>query len=318
MVQWKIYSGASQKFIMSRYTEILTAHGLHPVSILQETASTKVGLVDTVEGEPLVLKLCKQSCPYLGLEGKFLHLASTIKHQYLETPRLIASGPDYLLMSFVERENQTRDTILNRDWSDENIHTFCEGIKEFQRINLPSKTYTIKQHLMGIAYPVVKLLQVLPSCRKRGLISWKDMMKSCWLAIIYLLYRPLFRNVTTHYDLTTYNCAFTPSGLLSMLDFELGYALGDPFFDICYFLAIPPQAIQDWKFQSKALAMFKKNNSQWGQRHRVRFILLVCSLVRMVHFENECHEQNNHKQSISILLDTNTYRKWWVSLGYIS
>ena len=303
---------------MSRYAEIITEHGVRPISILQETVPTKVELVDTGDGEQLVLKFCKQSCPRLGLEGKFLSLASSIKHTYLETPRLIASGFDYLLMSFVERENQTRETILKRKWSKDNIHTLCEGIKEFQRIKLPTKTYTVKQRIMGVAYPVVKLLQVLPSCRRRGLIGWKSMMKLYLFAIWYLFLRPGFRNVTTHYDLTTLNCAFTPDGRLSMLDFEIGYALGDPLFDICYFLTIPPQAIQDWKFQSKALAMFKKRNTKWGQRHRVRFILLVCSLVRMVHFEDDSREQSNYKQSIALLLGVGTFRNWWMSLEPVS
>lgn len=296
---------------MSRHADIMKSHGLTLLRNLQDTEFKTVDLMENASGEKSVLKYCKTHCPSLALEKDVLVAVNAQTSHYLVFPRLLGFEPDYLLMSFVEREDQTRETISQRNWTGSDIMVLSRGLREFQNLEMPASIYTLKQKLMGPFYPTLKALLSIPTISGRRALSFFKLVKFVAFAFRYILHRPFIRYGTTHYDMTTLNCAFANSDKLSILDLELGYAGGDPLFDICYFLTIPPTGLMDWTFQRKALAHFVSETTGHAIKFRTRFILLVCCVTRLLHFKDGSEEQAQYAKSIDLLLNRREFDLWW-------
>ena len=181
---------------------------------------------------------------------------------YLTFPKMLGFVSHSLLMSFVGREDQTRDTITDRAWPYTDIEVLSRGLKEFLSLTVSPSIYTTQQKLMGLVYPTFKLLLSIPKLIKRRCLSLFETLKLITLALRYCLHRPFIRYRTTHFDMTTLNCAFSGKNKLSILDLELGYAGGDPFFDICYFLTIPPMALSNWTYNGSREHLAHKDSSK--------------------------------------------------------
>jgi hypothetical protein len=289
----------------------MDSHGLTLIRNLQDTAFKTVDLMQDAAGEQSVLKYCKTHCPSLALEKDVLVAVNAQSSTYLTFPKLLGYETDYLLMSFVEREDQTRDTISKRNWTRRDVEVLSSGMREFSSLPMPSSIYTLKQKVMGLAYPAFKMFLSVPKLLKRRCLSFSAVLKLAFFALRYCLHRPFIRNRTTHYDMTTLNCAFSGEDRLSILDLELGYAGGDPFFDICYFLTIPPVALKDWTFQQQTLSHFVNGTDEHAVQFRMRFILSVCCVSRLLHFKNDSKEHRAYKDSIETLLNRSQFNKWW-------
>ncbi len=197
------------------------------------------------------------------------------------------------LIDFCEREHQTRDTIQQRDWSDDDVRAFVRGLREFQEIAVRTLPFSRRHRLLGWAYPAFRLL----SLDKRSAV----------LCLGYMLARPMWKNALTHYDLHTFNYAFTPDGRMSMLDFERMYASGDPLFDLLYFCTIPPVRMDAWTFQARLLREFLHEETPFA-RLRARVILLQCNLGRGRYsgVAPEVYEDN-----VALLRSGRRFRAWW-------
>lgn len=282
--------------------------------VLQETDSALVEKVRTPAGDVLVLKRYASPGPSFVIETAVLKLLNKCSFEALAVPRIVDIGERYLLMSFVAREVHTRDSILERDWQPGEVDVLCRAIQEFQSISLPSECFTFRQRWMGWAYPVCRAALTFGPLWRMGVLKPGQIRASMILALQYLMIRPLFRNVTTHYDLTTLNCAFTPDKRVSILDFEFSYFKGDPLFDVLYFVTIPPQAIQDWNFQRDTVARYLKDANGPCLAARCRFILLLCCLVRVAHFREQERERNEYLRSLEVLCSGKQFQSWWKTL----
>jgi len=302
---------------LSRFSDIIRQHNMTSVQTLQESAYKRVELLKDSTGQKAVLKYCKQACPTLKLETQVLQIVSAQSYEYLEFPKYIDSATDFIMMSFIERENHSRETILQRPWAKADIDTLHNGLEEFKTLDIPKSAYSIKQRVMGSCYPSIKALLIMPALLQRRLLNFIQILKLLGLALRYALIRPGIRQVTTHYDMTTLNCAFAANKKLSILDLELGYALGDPYFDMCYFLTIPPQAIDEWEFQKSVLKKALSLKPSSTEQFRFRFLFLLCVLVRLRHFPDGTWEQDNYRRSSELLLHPRKFKQWFETLDII-
>ena len=88
-------------------------------------------------------------------------------YAYLPQDLYDDAGEDYLRLEFIEREFCTRETILERTWTDEEIRVFVDGLAEFQALRLPRQLFSWKQRLLGSCYPVWRggSLRISPTIR---------------------------------------------------------------------------------------------------------------------------------------------------------
>lgn len=275
-------------------------------TILQETEFQVVESYVSNDGERRVRKTYKRPNHSLQIEAAFLEATSKRAFRHLSLPTLIEKGERSLSMTFVERENQTRDSILERTWSRQDVRTLASAIRELQTVPLPRSRFSAKQRLMGLVYPVVKLLLIRAACVRQGIIGSRDYWWLFQMAVQYLFARAWVRNCTVHYDLTTLNCAFAPDGRVSILDFEFPYYLGDSMFDACYFATIPPQSMANWTFQKQLIVECIGHGEEFAQA-RCRLILTVCCLVRALFFGTGSRERSQYLESLEMLRN----RRWF-------
>jgi len=228
-----------------------------------------------------------------AFEREFLRRAPHDRLQSLALPRLRAVYADGYLIDYHEREHHTRDTIVDRAWGDEDVRRFVGGLREFQSIRVPRRAFSWRRRVLGWAYPAYRLFRL---DRRTAL-----------LCLRYVLARPCWRNVLTHYDLHTYNYAFAADGRMSMIDFERMYASGDPLYDLLYFCTIPPVRLEDWTFQRRLLRALLRRRTPFA-RLRTRVILLQCNLGRL----RASHTPSApYRDNVELLRDGRRYRSWW-------
>lgn len=293
--------------------EAVDLGSLEHESVLQETKSCIVSKVSR-DGQSYALKQYTERNQSFCIESEFLASLIASEFRSLVLPEIVDCGNRHLLMTFVHRETQTRETICDRAWTADDIESVCEAIEEFQSISLSRRLFSVKQIVLGFNYPVVRAALVFAPALRCRLLSMIGCVKAMLMMIRYTMLRPFLRNRTVHYDLTTLNCAFTPDGRLSILDFEFPYYKGDSVFDVIYFITIPPRSIEQWTFQNSVLKRFVGRNPGFASEFRCRFILLVCCLSRAVHFQNSDLEQQAYIDSIDLLLDRRRFRSWWMSM----
>ena len=152
---------------MLEVQEILEKHSLTICSVFQDTNLATVYLVINNEGKKAVLKLYHdplKSGRSIALERNFLTRVNHEKLKYLDIPRLLDHGKNYMIMEYVEREHWTRSTILEREWSNEDIKTWVRGLIEFQNTQLSKDWFSFKRRAIGFMFPIIRLALLLPRC----------------------------------------------------------------------------------------------------------------------------------------------------------
>lgn len=278
--------------------------------VLQETEFQQVESFVSEAGDRFVRKTYKKPSRSLEIECAFLESASEANLSHLALPVLVDRDAHSFTMTFVDRENQTRDSILKRKWDKDDVDSFLSAIEELQALSLPTAKFSAKQRTMGFVYPAIKMLMLSTPSLKRGIIGSADYAWMMRMVIGYLFARPWIHNCTVHYDLTTLNCAFTPSGKVSILDFEFPYCYGDSLFDLCYFATIPPQSMADWTYQKEILSESIRREQRFAAL-RCRVILSVCCLVRALFFESGSFERNQYLSSLELLKNQRRFDEYF-------
>lgn len=299
--------------------EIIDKYSLRIENTIHSTSSKSIYFLVGENGERFVLKMYKYDRANSEIEQKFLSAVKHRKFEYIRFPNMIAHGNNYILVDYVEREHVTRDTILERQWSPDDVRLWVSGLREFQNIDIPSHYFSVKQRYMGIIYPVCRLLLLLPKCRELiNLRAWGVVFK---IVLNYSMARFSFKNALTHYDLQMYNYAFmSDKRKMSMLDFELSYYRGDPLFDVLYYISIPIRKFKDWTFQIDLLKEYIKQEYEgtWHSKSllcRIRLILLVSNLSRYLGFINDSDKKKIYSENIRILLDSKSFSRWVASFS---
>lgn len=260
--------------------------------VLQEAAGKRVLLVEEPDGKQSVLKR-----PCARLEREFLRAVAGRAFRSLDFPRLLDEGDDFVRVAFLDREHHTRDSILERRWTPEDVRLWVDGLLEFQRIRLPARPFGAKRRVLGWMYPVFRALQ---------------MRAPLGPTLSYALARPFFRNRTCHYDLQTYNYAFRVGARkMSLLDFEFSYYSGDPLFDLLYFCSIPTVRLEDWTFQKELVREFLRRSPQRCAAARTRLILLVCQAARARFLPGK---RAAYTPNLALLRDRARFRAWFDAL----
>ncbi len=311
MVRWQVHRRAPEKVFMTQTFDVYARHNLRPVRLLQETDTHRVELVQDAEGQRQVLKTYRVPSRFLEIEQAFLRTCGDLSFEFLRIPKLIAAGHDYLVMSFVDRTHHTRDTIALHDWTDDDVALFGSGLCEFQQLTIERRLFTIKQRVMGFLYPVIRLALTFRAGLRARALRLSDLPRLACLALCYLVSRLTFRNVLTHYDLTTLNYAFAPGQRMSMLDFEFAYSSGDPMFDAIYYVTIPPVAVSAWTFQRSIVARcVDQAGSGFLAWNRAHLILIVCLLSRCLHFADCPREQAVVRGNVRTFLSWRSFAEY--------
>lgn len=280
-------------------------------SVLQETDSARVELCRDNNAQKVVRKIYRTSTTSNRIERAFLRESAEYNFHHLSLPRIIAEDEESLLMSFVDREHHTRDSILARTWRDTEYDSLLGAIEEFQSIQMPRSLFGMKQQMMGKCYPVIRAAMAFANSTRLSLIPYSSGFRIGSLAFEYTKRRRSLQRCLTHYDLTTLNCAFCPNGKVSILDFELSYYLGDPLFDLCYFVTIPVQPLAEWRFQRELLSRSYARSTASDFQEIVRFLLISCSLQRLLHFKNTPELSVHYHDNIKTLIHDRSFAAWW-------
>ena len=284
---------------------------LSPVETLQETESHRVELVRNSGGQRLVLKTYKVPSRMIDIELAVLRSLSNGQFEFLRIPELVAASDKCLVTSYVERSHYTRDTILHHAWTREDVTLFCSALREFQGQTVDQRLFTTKQRMMGVIYPVIRLALTLPAAFRTGGLGLANMPQLALMVVWYLIARLTFRNVLTHYDLTTLNYTFAPDHRMSMLDFEFAYSSGDPMFDAIYYVTIPPIVMSDWTFQNEIVArQVCEAGGGLLAWNRARLILTVCLLSRYLFFANDRLQQSIVRDNVRNILSRSRFSAW--------
>lgn len=284
---------------------------LRPIKRLGGSWKTEVWLLSDAQGRKLVLKRYIAAFEQFEKERDFLLRGGHSSLRALYLPEVIESGEDFLLLEFVPREHLTRETVSTREWTDDDIDLWVKGLLEFQQLQPNRRVFSIRHQLAGLAYPVVRMVKQLGL---RGpTLSLRQKLMIARLLFSYLAMRPFFRNLCTHYDLQTYNYTFMiERRRVSMLDYEFKYYLGDPYFDILYYVTIPPVRWSEWTFQRRLLIAFfssmkGRRKVNVGRETRIRLILLGCNIGRHLYFDKDPEKQRVYADNIRDLLDNGSF-----------
>lgn len=298
--------------------ELLERHSLTAEKVLHAPEKKIIYLLKDKNQHKYVLKIYDTQSQILKQnlqsEIKFLKRINSVDFKYIQFPRIIDNGENYLLMSYIEREHTHRSTVLNRKWSDDDIKLWVAGLVEFQNVKVLSSDFTLKKRVLGFMYPVYRMFTLIPKCR--NLIDWKAFLTISKLSLLYICTRLYFRNVLTHYDLHTYNFSFVKNERkMSMLDFEKLYYLGDFLYDILCYITIPIQKMKDWTFQTDLLNEFIKQKPEQSKHLRslllrIRFILLVRNFSRYLNFLNDSDKKAVYSENVKLLLNGKSYYDW--------
>lgn len=297
---------------------VLARRALRPREVLQETAGRRVLLAEAPGGERYVVKQTDPARPGAKVERAFLRGVCDRTFTHLRLPRLVEEGEDYLVMEFVAREAHTGATILEREWSDDDVALWVGGLREFQAIELPAAPFTRRQKLAGSLYPVVRALDLWRRFGKRLPGGAARVLPG--LLARNVAARASVRLVATHYDFHTYNYAFcTAEARMSLLDFEFSYYLGDPLWDLLYFLTQPETALDAWTFQRPLFRRFlASGRGEPALAARARLILLDQCLGRVVNVPEDAPRYATYFANAERLCDDRWFRRWFRGLASAS
>ncbi len=297
-----------------RIAAILNEHGLTFISILSASKERNVILAKDKKETKIVVKVFTKVNRFLWKEIDFLKQVSNQQFHFVEFPRILAVGNDFFLMSFLDREHQTRDSISQKKWTTENYQSFVSGLVEFQNIQRSKKNFTEVEQLKGCVFPVMIILKGYLSFRKN--ISILDRLKIIQLSIIYLIGSLFWKKVNVHYDFQTYNYSFlNGSSKMSILDFETGPYKGDKWHDVAYYCSISPASLSSWTYQKKILRKFIGQSgikiNTWVRCQKLRCVFVAVQLIRYDFFRNDSQIKKIYSDNISkVLLDKNKFRIW--------
>jgi hypothetical protein len=300
----------------SLYQPILEQRSLRLMEVLSEKKLRGVYKVAELSGgPPLILKVNKLFPGKLRREADLLQLAEAHELKHLKLPRIVDRSDHWMLMDCVQLEHYTRDTILLKAWTTAEAEKWIAALQEFQQIPQSSRGFSKKEKLKGAFYPLIRLIELRKAVNKR-LSLWRRVQLG-WMALRYLAYRPLLRQVTVHYDLNTFN--FTNeqgSEKMLMIDFEAGAYRGDSLYDILYYLTIPTVRLEDWVFQRTLLGTWFRA-SEGKERflsQRLRFQLVVLCLQRIQRFIDDPEKAQVYVDNLDLLFNGSRYRNWRIGL----
>ena len=276
---------------------------------LQQGGESSAYLVTSRDGGRYVLKQFAGPTRNLEMERNFYERCRSRTFRFVHVPGLVESGHSHLLLEYVDRESHSRDSILTRNWTDEDVTLWVEGLLEFQDLLPDSRLFSVPRRMASVIYPVLRIL------RERRLFSFalREKAKLGALILGYLLCRPAVRYVCTHFDLQTNNYAFMmKERRMSLLDFRFPYYLGDPYIDVLYYASIPTVPLNDWTFQSRLVRAFlERTESRRGyntaRKLRLRLILLMCNMARAVHLSADPQRRSVYEQNVRLLLDDRAF-----------
>jgi hypothetical protein len=291
--------------------EFIDKNNLFPEAILSDKPGRRVYLVLDEIGNKKILKINVAFLNKLEREQAFLKAAAKFNINSLKIPTIYLYEKGCLLMEFIGRKAYNRETIESRDWNNASAELWVLALREFQKLPLSSKGFSISERIKGWAYPAVRMLQLLPSISNK--INAREINKCILLATQYILIRPEFKNVTTHYDLQTFN--YTPTideSRMSLIDFEMGAYKGDNLYDALYYLSIPVTALHHWKFQKLLLSLWVKQfaNEKESQAKRIQLILAVISIQRFFRFKNDSEKQQIYFNNLRLILNDKKFNDW--------
>lgn len=291
---------------------ILEQRALRLLEVLSEK---KLRGVYKVTGQdpavPLILKVNKLFPAKLGRESAFLRLASLREFRHLKLPRILDHGPGWMLMEHVRLVPYTRDSVLEKDWSAEQIERWVGALYEFQSIPQSSAGFRVREKLKGACYPLLRFFELRKAVRKR--VRGARLLQLAWMLFQYLCYRPFLRQVTTHYDLNTFN--FTNeagSDRMLMIDFEAGAFRGDRYYDILYYLTLPTVSLDQWTFQRRLLREWVRR-AESDRRFlpaRLRLQLILLCIQRIQRFHDAPDKAEVYVRSLDTLFDRAAYGRW--------
>ena len=288
---------------------------LTEISRIQATDESSVYLMQGADGVMYVLKKFAESSRSLAIERDFYERHRGRAFEFIHVPRLVDSGRSHLLLEYVERESQSRDSILERSWSLDDRKLWVDGLLEFQRLRPARGLYSLRRRVTSPIYPAIDV------ARRCGSLSSGDGIRAARLIAAYLYFRPSIRYVCTHFDLHTTNFAFMANERrMSMLDFRLPYYLGDPYLDVLYYLSIPAVEIEKWTFQGDLLRTFLEKVSALrgynaGRRLRVRMLLMMSGMARATYFRDEPARREIYLRNVRTVLDGGAFDSLWRSWG---
>lgn len=98
-----------------------------------------------------------------------------------------------------------------------------------------------------------------------------------------------------------------------MIDFEMGAFRDDNYYDILYYLSIPPISLNSWSFQTDLLAAWIKNNNPNTIFLKVRLKVLLCtiSFQRIKRFNKDPIQANVYRENLKIILSSGNFNSWF-------
>ncbi|HMT30319.1 MAG TPA: hypothetical protein PKD91_13685 [Bacteroidia bacterium] len=283
--------------------EILQRYHLSIEEIKSAKGKRRVYLVRDAQDNSLKILKINLAFPLkLEREYQFLSTASSLKFTYLKTPQVYAYSTGMILMEYLDCENYTRDTILDKNWSPQECKKWINALNEFQSIPTSSKGFTFYEIVKGALYPVIRSLEIRKQIFRT--LTFRELLTFTYFLIQYKLIRLFIKNVTTHYDFNTFNFTnLRGSDKMSLIDFEMGAYKGDSLYDLLYYISLPTTAIDNWTFQSILLEEWTKMNKTPFQKIRIKVILCIISFQRIRRFEKEPLKAEIYRKNLRRLLE---------------
>lgn len=294
------------------YQQLLERNDFRLVTILSDKSQSGVFVVSVPNSKDLfILKVNKLTPAKLQREVGFLKAASNRSFDFLKLPKVIRDGNNWMLMEKLQLTTYSRDSILEKKWSDDEVSKWVHALKEFQHLPQQSDRFTLKEKLKGYFYPLLRLFQIRKDLLKY--LNKSQLFSLGLMAMGYLLKRPFHSSVTTHYDFNTTN--FTEevgTGKMCMIDFEAGAYKGDANYDLLYYLSIPTVSLKDWTFQRLIL---KKWFDQQGEhmsfsKSRIRFLMILMHFQRILRFRDDKAKAKVYLNDLPFLFDKTQFYPW--------
>jgi hypothetical protein len=296
------------------FDQILKKHSLTIIEKVKKSDFKEVFLLIGNSNKKFILKvyLSKKQRTSEQIEKNFLCSIKGKKFDFLIFPEIIDYGNNYLLMNYIQRNEFTKKTIQEKEWTCENIKLIVSALQEFQSIRTPAVDFSLRNRLLGSIIPPMKLAllvkrDIRTKKRSKGQITH--------LILKYMQHCLRFRKALSHNDLQISNFTFhSDQEKMSMLDFERLHYLGDPFLDILHYLITASYKIENWSFQAEILKQYLKNenifkNTLIGLNDRIRVILLLYSYNYFLSVKN--HKiKKAYEENIKFLLSDSLYNQW--------
>ncbi|MFZ2055757.1 MAG: hypothetical protein WAU81_16335 [Candidatus Aminicenantales bacterium] len=303
-------------------SSILDQYLMRLEKTLQTTGFREVHLIADKNSKKHILKIydlgskrARLASLFFQIEKYFLSSVAKLSFEHIQFPRLLGSGRNYLIIEFVEREVFTRESILDKKWSVEDTRLWVMALMEFQGIEMPGNLYPATRRLIGSLFPVVRLCQILPKCRR--ILSVRDFISVFIIVLSYIMVWRSIEKKLVHYELHTSHFApMKGKQKMSLIDFELSYYKGDPLVDILYYISIPIKRFREWSFQKELLREYVKLSFSGGVHlselfYRIRLILLMFHIVRYFEFVDVPNYREVYFENLSILLDKKRFRQFY-------